>query len=175
MILSYLRILFSSKFTTAISYFKLFVSAIKFVLNLKSHVGIKKSQVKEIHMTELYGIANIKKIFLFGLVCGTAADANIPAWKDKVTNTEDFAFLMKIFPAMGDLIGLQWNQIIPELKDVSADEQQELYVFFKDHLDIRNKTLEAVLEEGLGMVSDIVGLVQKMIALVKKLKTPAAV
>lgn len=123
-------------------------------------------------MAEQYGVENIKKIFNVGITLGEAAEANVPAWKDGKTDAADFGFVPRMLPAIGDLVSLQYTQVVPEVKDISSNEVQELYVFFKEHYDSPNKTVEEIVETGLGAVIQIVATIQNLITLVKAIKNP---
>ncbi len=152
-------------------YFIPVVKVIGFVYPIFGATKNNNLQPKDNFMsTQVYGIENIKKIFNVGITIGMAADSNVPAWKDGKVDAADFAFFPMLFPAVGDLISLQWNQIIPETKELSAGEIDELYNFFKDHLILNEKSVEAIVEEGLGIVIKITGLVMNIIALVKEIK-----
>jgi hypothetical protein len=122
------------------------------------------------NMAELYGIENIKKIFNIGIGLGMAGAANITAWADGKTDAADFAFVPRLFPLLGDLVNTQFGQIFPEIKDLSKVEIQELFDFFKSHFELENKTIEAVVEEGLAICMNIATMVETIINLVKGLK-----
>jgi hypothetical protein len=109
----------------------------------------KKTFEREIVMEGQYGIENIKRLFSIGASLAMAAETSVPAWKDGKLDAQDFAFLPDLFSIIGDIMALRFDQVVPEIKDLSAAEMVELGEFFKERLVMQDKSNEEALEAGL--------------------------
>ncbi len=87
---------------------------------------------------------------------------------EKVVKTKNFA---SFFDLMDELIAFQavdWSRVIPELKDISQDEKEQLKKVAFDKFDIENDRIEFIIEEGLSIILSAGYLVERCMALNKR-------
>lgn len=61
------------------------------------------------------------------------------------------------------LIEIEWNALVPEGKDLTAEEQAELIAHFRAEFNIPQDDLEVTIEEVLQDVTDGIALVRRVI------------
>ena len=78
--------------------------------------------------------------------------------------------LMGLGPAILELNGIKFANVIPQIKDMDAAERELVRAKFAGVLDLKDDQLEAVIEDGLALVEKIAGLVGEVQGFVAKAK-----
>lgn len=113
----------------------------------------------------MLGIGNLTK-----LVALIAALANMG---DKIGHETGMARWGELFGLVGavqSINGLDFKQVMPEIKDLDQSERDQLLALFKTSFDIQDDKLEAVIEEGLGIAEDLVSIYTRSATLVASYK-----
>jgi hypothetical protein len=116
-------------------------------------------------MDQKLGIENLKKVVkLIAALAGVG---------DKIghdTSVSRWGNLFELIGAVREIAGLQWSQVLPEIKDLDAVERAEIEKVFKDQFDLVDDKLEAAIEKGIAIAEKQVAVVQEASDLVKELK-----
>lgn len=111
------------------------------------------------------GITNLKPIIALGIEMGNVAD--------KIGRAKGAARYLHLADLFDELTGLgkvDFKLLDDEIKDLDASEREELHNFLKVKFDIVDDKLEMAIEEGLKIVEEAYGLVDRSINLVRGLK-----
>jgi hypothetical protein len=111
------------------------------------------------------GISNLKPVVALGIELGNVADK-----VGRNTGAARYLGLMDLFDELTALGSVDFKAIGAEIKDLDDAETKELHEFLKVKFDIVDDKLEMAIEEGLKIVEEAYGLVNRSIALVKGLK-----
>lgn len=104
------------------------------------------------------GIEALKKILAFPLGIHMAFDK---ANQDGSIDAKDVGYLIDVAMKIGPFIGAI-GDALPELKDLSSEEQEQLSEWMKTEYDILDDELEDKLEAAFDVVIAIVALVGKL-------------
>lgn len=117
------------------------------------------------HMEKL-GNKNVTLAIVLIASLANASDAfgHETGWKDRA------AELLGIIPLIKDANAIDFKQVLPELKDLSADERAEMLKAFGEKFAIQDHQLEDTIEKGLDAVMDLVASAGKVYDFVKALK-----
>lgn len=111
------------------------------------------------------GIDNITKV-----VSIIAVLANVGDQFGRDSGVTRWSHLVLLGPAIMTLQGINFSQVLPEIKDLDADERSKLTALFDSSLQLGNEHLEGVVEKGLGIVTDLVSIIERTKALVADAK-----
>ncbi len=76
--------------------------------------------------------------------------------EDGKVNWADVTSVGDLFTALRDFSQIDYNQVIPQAKDLTEEEIHHLKLVFEQHFDLKNDTLEAAVEEGLDKIANAV-------------------
>jgi hypothetical protein len=152
------------------------ITALFYILRMvRSVSGLWQKPIKQKEfIMETLGVENLEKIIVIGAKLGNVGGK---VWADKKVNTEDLVYIPELFMIFPDIPSVQWKQLVPEGKDVSAEEASQLLNAFNVAFDIPQDALETKIETVLEVISRVVAAISEIVALVKMLlsvsKTPA--
>jgi hypothetical protein len=94
-------------------------------------------------------IVNLKKLIgptakLATAIGGILADGQV--------TLGDMRYVPEIFGALRGFAGLEFSAVLPEMKDLTDAEREELARLFKTNFDITAESTEAVIEQGFELV-----------------------
>lgn len=110
-------------------------------------------------------IASLKKIVT---VAATLGNISGEALVDNKIDRKDLALLPSIVPMFTALLAIDFMAIIPEAKDLSQAEAEELVAHFKEAFNIPQDSVEVKIETVLGICVKVSGMVIELIAMFKK-------
>lgn len=96
------------------------------------------------------GIANLKLAALAAAELLAFGDAVLD---DGVVNAKDLMYTGKLMTALKDAGHVQLSQIVPEATDLDDAERAELAAYFESALDLKNDTVEGVIEQGFAILT----------------------
>ena len=91
-----------------------------------------------------------------------------PITRKKISNYGAF------FNLTDELMAFQainWSEVIPELKDIDADEKRELQKIASEKFDLRNDNIEFIIEEAVSILLSAGYLVKRCIELKKQMSS----
>lgn len=89
---------------------------------------------------------------------------------------EDISCLAKIFPALGKLSNVAWQEIYPAFASLNSDQQLELVETFKKDFELPSENLEIKIEGIMELVIKAVALIRvAQVLFEKNAKEPEAV
>lgn len=118
---------------------------------------------------EKLGVENLKVLVKFVVDLGESVDK---AMEDKKINIMDLPLVMPLLAQVDDVAGAA-KLVMPEAKDLDAEEMKVLVAFAKDELSLKEEKVEAVIEKALEVgakIFEIVAYVKVVAAEVKALK-----
>lgn len=135
---------------------------VKLVLILRivrSVVGIfeKKESLMEFE--------NIKKAIVIAAKLGNVAGKVFEDGKVSVADLSILPEFVMLFPAF---IAVDWTKMIPEAKELKAEQSAELVALFNSEFDIPQEAQEHTIESVLAIVSQLVSVIASLIAIFKK-------
>ena len=86
---------------------------------------------------------------------------------EELISTKNFS---KLFSLMDEVLKLQsvnWNEVIPELKNLDKDEKKELERVAMEKFDLKNDNIEFIIEEVISILLSTGYLIERCIALKK--------
>ena len=91
---------------------------------------------------------------------------------DGKVGLSDVQYLPQLFFALKGLSSLNLKEVLPEAKDLSEEEKQELSALFKEKLELpaSEASVEEVVEQGLEVLLQAVQAVLGLIEVVRKVK-----
>ena len=92
---------------------------------------------------------------------------------DKIGHTKGpgkYAHLISLFDEVTALGAVNFKNVIPQAKDIDAEEMAELKTFIKEKFDIADDKLESVIEKALDIIQKQAEVVVDTIGLVKIIK-----
>lgn len=113
---------------------------------------------------ETYDIAELKKIVSFAARIGCGAGKVL---QDGKVTLADFQYGPDFFMAFPILVQINWQMIMPEIKDFSAEETAELVNWFCSEFDIPQDTIEITIEKVLQIITNVVVMVMNLINVFK--------
>jgi len=119
-------------------------------------------------MEKKYGIKNILPLLMFAAEIGNIGD--------QIGRTKGMARYMLITGLLDEVAAMgsiDFEMIKKELMELDASERIELEEALKKKLDLVNDSLEAFIEDGIGIVEDAYSLITRSIELVNKVKGEA--
>lgn len=102
------------------------------------------------------GIQEVKDVVRMGLCIGELVDA----LSDGIGLSDLGALLRAAKSVKPAIDALRSGQLLPELKDLSDAEREELKAFIADEFDLSNDALEAAIEKGLQIAIDLSKLIE---------------
>lgn len=113
------------------------------------------------------GIANLQMLLGFSLHLANVVDevTNHPT-----TIMEKLAGAMKLIPDASLLATVQFSALSDEVSDLDDAEKGQLKQFLKDQFAIADHKLESAIEDGIGLLLDLEGLIKKGAAIAQAVK-----
>lgn len=106
----------------------------------------------------------IKNLLLAISVCaGLGNIAGIAYADNKLDATDLPGALLGGAVLVPKLIEIDWSALVPEGKDLTADEQAELIAHFRAEFNIPQEELELTIEDVLQDVTDGISLVRRLV------------
>ena len=124
-------------------------------------------------MAEKIGIQNLKLILLAACEGGNVADDFRADWKAG-NKLAAFSRVMQLMDEVLALQGLEPKLLDDELKDLSAAERDELIKAVGDKFEIENDKAEVLVEEGFGLVVELLALADRLVKLGLNIKAAVA-
>lgn len=84
-----------------------------------------------------------------------------------VSKTKNFSHFFKLMDEVLAFQAIKWDQVIPELRDISSEEKDELKKVAFDKFDLENDNIEFVIEEAINIILNAAYLVKRCIELKK--------
>lgn len=116
-------------------------------------------------MDQKLGVENLKKVVRL-----IAVLANVGDKIGHDTSVSRWANLFELIGAVREISGLQWSQVLPEIKDLDGAERAEIEQVFKEQFDLADDKLEAAIEKGIVIAEKQVAVIQEASDLVKEIK-----
>ena len=82
--------------------------------------------------------------------------------------------LAKLTDELWALTGVSWGELAKELKELDGEDRQKLYDGFKVKFNLDNDVVEALVEDGVFLVSDYASLAKRTVAFAKRIKAAAS-
>lgn len=102
-------------------------------------------------MPEKLGIEQIKSVVLLGIHLGEMVDS-----LSNGIGLDDLGPALRVVKSAKPAIdAIKSGQLLPELKDLSPEEREELKALVDSELDLESDALEAVIEKALHVVIDL--------------------
>lgn len=112
----------------------------------------------------MLGIDNLKKIVVFAAKNETLIGKLMA---DKKVNSDDLVLIPEFVMALPDLISIHWSEVVPEAKDLSLVEANELIATHNEVFVLENKTIETTIETVLALIEQVTAIVMKIVAIFK--------
>jgi hypothetical protein len=116
-------------------------------------------------MAEVMDIASIKKIISMGAKLGNVCGM---AFQDGKLGMDDIALIPQLIQIIPLAIEVKWTEVLPEIKDFSLAEGEELLAHFRNEFDIPQENIEITIELVLSVVLKITSLIIELIQVFKK-------
>lgn len=110
-------------------------------------------------------VDNIKKVITIAAKIGNVAGKS---FEDGKVNLADLQYMPEFFSIFPAFIAVDWKMAIPEAKEISADEANELIAVFCSEFSIPQAKVEVTLEAVLTTVSKVAALVVDLMVIFKK-------
>jgi hypothetical protein len=110
-------------------------------------------------------ITNLKAMVSVMASLGTVGGKSMEDGKINVADLALLPSLVNVFPRM---LLIDFSQVVPEAKDLTQAESEELVAHFKTEFDIPQDDIEVKIEGVLSICVKLSGLVSEAIALLKK-------
>jgi len=120
-------------------------------------------------MSGEFGTENLKKCLAVIVESGNVA-GDIVAMGPSAKWYQKVALCANVLDEIFDLTKVDFKVVIPELKDIDESEKTDLIEWGKEKFDIPQDEVEAVIEEGLGILMVNINAIQKDIEFAKKIK-----
>jgi hypothetical protein len=121
-------------------------------------------------MTELYGIENVKKVFILvidaGNEAGILAENNELKWYEKLMKSP----IIQIVQDVVTVVGVDWKLFPKEISDISMAEMEELKAMFLEKFDIPEDGVEEIVKKVFAAVILLIDNAITIIQLSKGLK-----
>lgn len=115
--------------------------------------------------SEKLGVANLKPYIMLAVEL-----ANVGDKVGRLKGVARLAPLLELYDEVLALGGASYKQALAELKDMDSAEREALMLEVKVKFDLGDDVLELVIEEGLLLLADAYSVVERGLALGKKLK-----
>lgn len=118
-----------------------------------------------------YGIENVKKILAILVEGGEVAENIVKLAQDK-----DLKWYQKITPVMklGDeilaLFTVDYKLLVPEFKDITPEEEEEIKAWARKEFDIDDDALEGKIEKGMDVILSVKDVILEVIDFAKSFK-----
>ena len=109
-------------------------------------------------------VDNLIKVVEIGARLGTVAGK---VFEDGKISASDLICLPEFVKIFSSLVEVQWNQIIPEAKDLSEDEAKKLVDAFISKFAIPQENARITIDTVLSVVARIVALILGLINIFK--------
>jgi hypothetical protein len=120
---------------------------------------------KEIFMENVLGIESLKAVVV---VAATLGNVGGEVMQDGKIDSADFIIVGKLVPMFPALLKVEWAKVVPEVKDLTQAEADDLVAFFKAQFNIPQDAMETKIEHVLDVCVEVSKVVAKLIALFKK-------
>ena len=117
------------------------------------------------------GITEVKELATAAAKLGTAAGRIL---EDGKVGLADMVHVPMILGGLKDLSGVEFASLLPELKDLSEGERDELAAHFGALFDLPNDGVEAIVEQGLAIVLMALEAILAFVKVGDKVKKAAA-
>jgi len=116
-------------------------------------------------MNQLPAINNLKKVISIAASIGNIAGRSLV---DGRIDLRDLVLLPNLAVVLVDLIHVEWSQVIPEARDLSADEQTQLIEHFKKEFVLPQRIIEVTIEETLAIIVQLKTVIVNLITVFQK-------
>jgi hypothetical protein len=89
---------------------------------------------------------------------------------DGTVSLTDLSEAPAMFSALQDFASVPFATLLPEASDLSKEEATELAAHFAKHFDIKNDTIEATVEAGMGILLDLAVAVKTIRDIIAQIK-----
>lgn len=115
------------------------------------------------------GIENVKLVLSAVAESGSVAGSVLA---DGKVGLSDVQYLPQLFFALKGLSSVNLKEVLPEAKDLSEEEKQDLAALFKEKLELPSSEagIEQVVEQGLEVLLLAVQSILGLVDVVKKVK-----
>lgn len=110
-------------------------------------------------------LKNVLPVFMLACEIGNVAD-----FMGRTKGAGKYMKLVDLFDEINGVGGVAWAEVMNEFKAMDTAARAELLAEVKAKLDLPDDKVEAKIEEGLALMVELVGTVEKTIAFVKALK-----
>jgi hypothetical protein len=99
----------------------------------------------------------VQKLGISQLILLTSAVASLSntmssVLEDGKVDWSDTSSVLDLFSGLKEIAAVDFNLVVPELKDIDQAEMQKLADVFSTKFNIKNDSLEATIEQGLKMI-----------------------
>ena len=84
-----------------------------------------------------------------------------------VSKTKNFSHFFKLMDEVLAFQAVNWSEVIPELRDISPEEKDELKKIAFEKFDLENEYIEFVIEEAINIILNAAYLVKRCVELRK--------
>lgn len=118
-------------------------------------------------MAQTLGIENIKKVIKAAAEVGNFIGGILGDGKWTPADVIEFQHL---WPIISELTSMEYDKFVPEIKDLSPEEAQEMIAYFCECFDIPQDFVEEPLEFCMTFVGNSISFVLDLIKLIKASK-----
>lgn len=90
---------------------------------------------------------------------------------EKVVRDKNYGAFFNLTDELMAFQAINWSEVIPELKDIDADEKRELQKIASEKFDLRNDNIEFIIEEAVSILLSAGYLVKRCIELKKQMSS----
>jgi hypothetical protein len=87
-----------------------------------------------------------------------------------VSKTKNFSHFFKLMDEILAFQSIQWEEIIPELRDISPEEKNQLKEVAFKKFDLENDNIEFIIEEAINIILNAGYLIKRCVELRKPKK-----
>jgi hypothetical protein len=84
-----------------------------------------------------------------------------------VSKTKNFTHFFKLMDEVLAFQSVEWSNVIPELRDISQDEKNELIRIASKKFDLENDNIEFIIEEAINIIINSAYLIKRCVELRK--------
>ena len=84
-----------------------------------------------------------------------------------VSKTKNFSHFFKLMDEVLAFQAVNWSEVIPELRDISPEEKDELKKIAFEKFDLENENIEFIIEEAINIILNAAYLVKRCVELRK--------
>lgn len=119
----------------------------------------------------MFSIDNLKKVISIGAKIGNVGGK---VYADGKIGLSDLAHVPEFISALRKISEVDWRQVVPEAKDLQAEEVEELIFSFREEFNIPQTGSEIKIEEVLSIISQLVACVISLVGVFTNKTVPEA-